>query len=314
MTKQKIQKKEFCKTLFGKTRGFTLVELIIVITILSILSTIAFISFKNYSWNARDGNRITTLSNIQKWLDLYQIKTNNYPIPDNIYGTWVYQNNGEEIVLNYVGFINNTIAPAINMNTVPLDPIANSNYIYGTSYDQKYYQVATTLENNISYSISQMSYANSSYKAKVNGNYKWLLLKNNTIYNIPSLIFSNTWTVILTGNVFFVANNSNNLPYWVDRTISIQNSDSQKVLQLVTGKPSLSVTWVTIPQTTSEFEENKELYSSLWHTLNTIWKTIFWEKYEWNFIEDEEENHNPWEDCIFWEWNTSGSVFWECSL
>jgi prepilin-type N-terminal cleavage/methylation domain-containing protein len=45
--------------------GFTLVELIIVITILAILATIAFISFQNFTKDARDGNRITTLKNIE---------------------------------------------------------------------------------------------------------------------------------------------------------------------------------------------------------------------------------------------------------
>ena len=60
MTIQKIKK------LSSKTNAFTLVELIIVITILAILATIAFISFKNYAGNARDGNKLTTLSNIEK--------------------------------------------------------------------------------------------------------------------------------------------------------------------------------------------------------------------------------------------------------
>lgn len=72
-------------------KGFTLVELIIVITILSILATIAFISFKSYSWNARDGNRISTLSSIQKGLDIYQVKVGKFSNPDDIYGTGIYQ-------------------------------------------------------------------------------------------------------------------------------------------------------------------------------------------------------------------------------
>ncbi|MGE4444044.1 MAG: type II secretion system protein [Candidatus Altimarinota bacterium] len=66
---QKIKKFSY------KTNGFTLVELIIVITILAILATIAFISFQGYSGNARDGNKLTTLSNIETGLNLYQVKT-----------------------------------------------------------------------------------------------------------------------------------------------------------------------------------------------------------------------------------------------
>ncbi len=312
MNKQQINEKYFCKNLLGKTGGFTLVELIIVITILAILATIAFVSFKNYAGNARDGNRIATLSNIQKWLDLYQIKASNYPLPEDTYGTGIYINNWEEVELTYVWLIKNNISKVINMNTIPLDPKTSNNYIYWINYNQKYYQIATVLENNISYNIFPITYANTNYQAKVNGNYQWLIIKNNTIYNIPSLIFSNTWTIFLTGSVFFIADTSDNLPYPIDNANS-QNSNTQKILQLVTGKPALSITWIIRPETPEQFEENKEIYSKLWYNLNTVWKTIFWEKYKWNFPEDE-ENNTILEDCIFWEENTSGSIFWACSL
>ncbi len=66
-------------------KAFTLVELIIVITILAILATISFISFKNY---ARDGNKLTTLSNIEKWLSLYQI---NWKLSNPRWCLWIIQ-------------------------------------------------------------------------------------------------------------------------------------------------------------------------------------------------------------------------------
>ena len=47
-------------------KGFTLVELIVVITILAILWTIAFISFAWYSKNSRDSVRIADMNNIEK--------------------------------------------------------------------------------------------------------------------------------------------------------------------------------------------------------------------------------------------------------
>ena len=63
-------------------KGFTLVELIIVITILAILAAIAFISFQNYSWNARDSNRISTIKNIETGLELFTLKNSQFPTPD----------------------------------------------------------------------------------------------------------------------------------------------------------------------------------------------------------------------------------------
>jgi len=79
-----FNKKHMDKTQNKKKNWFTLVELIIVITILAILATIAFISFQNYSWNARDGNRVATIKNIQNGLELLSVKTGNYPEPENI--------------------------------------------------------------------------------------------------------------------------------------------------------------------------------------------------------------------------------------
>lgn len=63
-------------------QAFTLVELIVVITILAILWTIAFISFQWYSSQSRDSVRIANLSNLHKWLEIFQINSWKYPLPD----------------------------------------------------------------------------------------------------------------------------------------------------------------------------------------------------------------------------------------
>ncbi len=69
------------------TKGFTLVELIIVITILAILATIAFISFQGYSKEARNSKRASDLNSIVRAIE---VKTGadgqdimNFAIPEN---------------------------------------------------------------------------------------------------------------------------------------------------------------------------------------------------------------------------------------
>ena len=52
-------------------KGFTLVELIIVISILSILSTLAFISVRPYFWHSRNTLRIDTVGKLALKIDSY---------------------------------------------------------------------------------------------------------------------------------------------------------------------------------------------------------------------------------------------------
>lgn len=68
-----------------KNKGFTLIELIVVITILSILWTIAFISFKWYSSDARDSVRMTAVNQISTWLSLILAKNSVLPTPENVH-------------------------------------------------------------------------------------------------------------------------------------------------------------------------------------------------------------------------------------
>ncbi len=62
---------------------FTLVELIVVITILVILWTIAFLNLWGFSGSARDSARISNLANLQKGLNVYQVRTWTYPMPES---------------------------------------------------------------------------------------------------------------------------------------------------------------------------------------------------------------------------------------
>ncbi len=66
-----------------KSFGFTLVELVVVITILAILGTIGFLSIQGYSASARDGARISNLSNLQKGLTLWKVVAGTFPMPED---------------------------------------------------------------------------------------------------------------------------------------------------------------------------------------------------------------------------------------
>lgn len=264
----KHQKKQF-------SQAFTLVELIIVITILAILATIAFISFKGYAGNARDGNKLTTLSSIEKWFSLYQIKTWSYPNPDNIYGNGIYS----WTLLSQVWYVWSGVVQSISMNKIPKDPIVNFEYTYSLSNDKKYYQLWAVLENNQTSFISQ-TYANN-YTSKVVWNYRWLYKftwvdSNQYITNLPSLIFIGNWEHLETENTtpqaFFVINNGKNLvkPYNDVNNESVTGTLLQLIWKPVELKAIRIWDWNV---------QSGSLKDNLWYSEDEIWREIFWDKY-----------------------------------
>lgn len=61
-------------------RGFTLVELMIVITIIAILATIATVSFTRVQKQARDTKRKAEVKNLQTALQAYYVEKIAYPV------------------------------------------------------------------------------------------------------------------------------------------------------------------------------------------------------------------------------------------
>jgi general secretion pathway protein G len=68
-----------------KFKGFTLVELIVVITILAILGAIGFLSIGGYSSRARDSARVGDIAQVAKSLDISMVAAGSYPAPDNAF-------------------------------------------------------------------------------------------------------------------------------------------------------------------------------------------------------------------------------------
>lgn len=134
-------------------RGFTLVELIIVITILSILATIAFISFQWYSKNARDGNRLSNLKNIDIWLEIYKIQTLKYPMPEDyitLFSSW--------IIIWYQWYFWDEASRLIKISKTPTDPLDGLKLTYAVNDWQLSYQLLTFLESNNTISLWNFSY------------------------------------------------------------------------------------------------------------------------------------------------------------
>lgn len=89
--------------------AFTLVELIVVVTIIAVLSSVGFVAYTWYIDGVRDANRITQLSDLQDWMQLYTV-TSRLPLPDNSINitangeTYAYQWSLSEDIVSLIGY------------------------------------------------------------------------------------------------------------------------------------------------------------------------------------------------------------------
>lgn len=104
-----------------KQRGFTIMELIVVIAVTGILASVVIANVGEGRKKARDAQRINDIEQIRLALRLYKEENGSYPNFDN----------GVEIGIG--GAIDAMLAP--HMSGVPKDPLTDSNVDYNYYYD-----------------------------------------------------------------------------------------------------------------------------------------------------------------------------------
>lgn len=80
-------------SLKNKSKGFTIVELLIVIVVIGILATLVIVTFTGIQQKARDSKRKTDLGAVQAALESYYSSNNTYPtMADLNSSTWLAAN------------------------------------------------------------------------------------------------------------------------------------------------------------------------------------------------------------------------------
>ncbi len=123
-----------------KKKGFTIIELLIVIAIMALLLATVFINISNTNAKKRDTIRMANMNEISKALALYQNQTQKYPIyTGNITGS-----DSMSLVLQNANLI----------SKVPIDPLSSYNYAY-TSANGTTFTLGFCLETNTIKGYSQ---------------------------------------------------------------------------------------------------------------------------------------------------------------
>jgi general secretion pathway protein G len=105
-------------------RGFTIVELLIVIVVIGILAAITIVAYNGIQSRARDVKRTDDIAAIKKALELYKITNGDYPNQTPNPGNGP----GFELSTDVPGTFMEYLKPF--MSQVPVDPINSGNYAY----------------------------------------------------------------------------------------------------------------------------------------------------------------------------------------
>lgn len=183
-----------------RKRGFTLVELIVVITILAILGTIWFISFNGLISQARDTTRTQDLENLKKTLSFYYSSHGSYPLPTNptnITYSWAD--------LWMQGTVGDSVVRTLwTINKKPIDPIFQTEYTYSVTAWKNEFEVSWIVENSIPVKVSyfplvEQTYANTELPFAYivwSYNQRFVVSKGGSLDYIiatPSITLNSTW-------------------------------------------------------------------------------------------------------------------------
>jgi len=204
-------------------KGFTLVELIVVVTILAILSTIWFVAYSGYlSW-VRDANRISQMHSMVDALYLYNTR-NQLPIADNN----IEIRSGNKII-GYQWYIGENILESIEYSSEGIDPKDKTYFTYRHNAQSKYFAIMAMLETDRNVeSLANVAQTHANIYTKrspyIIWSKVWIIIdeNNNPVQEISSIqdqwnidiqdVGSNNYTVIFDNDYKLLGNNNALLP------------------------------------------------------------------------------------------------------
>lgn len=119
-----------------KIRGFTLIEVLVVISLVGILMAISLTAFYSTRKSARDAKRKADLEQIRSALEMYRSDVGAYPTHTASPNNWFY---GNSI------FYTRGITTDTYLSVAPSDPVFTNRYYYNSS-SANFYNLCSVLE------------------------------------------------------------------------------------------------------------------------------------------------------------------------
>lgn len=128
-------------------KGFTLIEILIVVAIIAILASVVLVGLGPTQQSGRDARRLSDIHEVQNALELYYNKCGYYPgtaqaaSPCGAFATAGANGAG------YTGMVAAIEGSAIGVSQMPDDPTAGKHYLYAATAGGTSYVLQANLEN-----------------------------------------------------------------------------------------------------------------------------------------------------------------------
>ncbi|MCD5374833.1 prepilin-type N-terminal cleavage/methylation domain-containing protein [Candidatus Gracilibacteria bacterium] len=222
-------------------KGFTLVELIVVITILSILSTLGFVMYTDYLIGVRDSSRIQQMTEIHKSITLYGTRS-RLPLPEE--SVSIVSGASE---IGTQGYANQTVLDTIRYSDGGKDPKSKKYYTYFLSSDRRYAQILGFFEEKtvgklltlLPYSYAEDTTDYSTLYPQVYGVELGILLEDETQVPVQELNGETLDILTTTGSLISYLSNDNIISGSGEALLGmVPNTDCKKLLNLIPGLQS----------------------------------------------------------------------------
>ena len=112
----------------NQTRGFTILELLVVAVIIGLLAAITLTFVANAHERSRDGKRLKETREIRSALELYNTNKDYYPKPDEP---------GEEltVIIDREDYVSEDLTSEGYFSIMPIDPLQRDRHVYTYTTD-----------------------------------------------------------------------------------------------------------------------------------------------------------------------------------